>query len=396
MENTVEILVTEVPIVSPQTPCEDVFEIFQSDVSLLVIAVIDDDRPVGLVNRTEMILRLADRFGRALYEKRPISSLMHATPLIVDSSNSIDFLTEILVKDEPNALMTGFIICRGQDYLGVGTALSLLQATSEKMKIRAEQAMVAQREAEDANRSKTMFLSNMNHELRTPLNAIIGFTEIIKNETYGAIAQEEYREYVDIVHGSGQHLLSVINAILDMSKIEAGKLELNDEIFDLEELIQKTTKIMSATATKKNILIQPQTMARLPEVKGDVLLLRQVLLNLLSNAVKFSPEGSTVTLVAYQNRDGGLSIEVIDQGIGIRKEQLSSVTQPFFQVDSELNRVNEGSGLGLSIVRAYLDLHGAVFNLESEYGKGTRAIITLPKERIIPDVDADLLTHELG
>jgi two-component system cell cycle sensor histidine kinase PleC len=219
--------------------------------------------------------------------------------------------------------------------------------------------------------------------LRTPLNAIIGFSEMIKKEAYGPIEQPEYREYVDIVNASGTHLLNVINAILDMSKIEAGKMEMREQESDIYDLVQQVLRMMASTAGKKNIQLEQDLPDDLPDLCCDPTMVRQILLNLISNAIKFSPEETVVSLVARITECGNLEISVRDQGVGISRENIEAVLRPFFQVEGDLNRSQEGTGLGLSIVKAYLELHQARMDIESELGDGTTVIVTFPVARVI-------------
>jgi len=388
-EDRIEKLVINVPVVTPETTCDKVYRLFQQDEDLLAIAVLSDGKPVGIAHRVDLILSLADKFGNALYAHKPVETLMNKEPLIVDASNSVDFLSNLLAYDATNALLKGFIICRGDEYLGMGTAISLLQTNIERSRKKNEELQQAKNVAIQANKSKSVFLANMNHELRTPLNAIIGFTDMMQQEAYGAIPQEEYREYIDIVNSSGHHLLSVINMILDMSKIEAGKMEPKNQEVDVYDLIQLVRRMMTSTAEKKNITIKAECADDVPDILGDMTLLRQVILNLVSNAIKFSHDNSEVNMSVKINEQGQMVIQVIDQGVGISDKDRENVLKPFFQVDGELSRAQEGTGLGLSIVKAYLDIHGATFDLNGELGVGTTATITMPASRIVED-DYDL------
>ncbi|WP_417319498.1 sensor histidine kinase [Emcibacter sp.] len=383
MEDRVEILAIDVPVVTPNTSCEEVYHLFQEDPDLLAVTVLQDGQPIGLAHRTDLTLALAERFGYALYARKPISMLITETPLIVDASNSIDFLSNMLAYDATHALQKGFIICRGSEYIGVGTAISLLQASIERTRRRAEELQKAKTIAIQANKSKSAFLANMNHELRTPLNAIIGFTEMIQKEAYGPIPQKEYQEYIDIVNSSGNHLLNVINAILDMSKIEAGKMEMREQECDIFELVQQVARMMSSAAGKKNISLDLDLRENLPDLCCDPTMIRQVLLNLISNAVKFSPEDTVVSLSVRVMDCGTLEVSVRDQGVGISRENIEAVLRPFYQVDGDLNRAQEGTGLGLSIVKAYLELHQARLDIESELGQGTSVSVTFPVARVI-------------
>lgn len=389
----VEKIVVEVPIITPQTSCDKVLSFFEKDHDLLVVAVLEGGRPIGLVHRVDFIQTLASQYGYAIYGKRPITELMNNTPMIVDASNNLDFLINLLVSNETQALLKGFIICRGYEYLGIGTALSLLQVQNQRSQKKTQELMAAKNLAEQANRSKSEFLANMNHELRTPLNAIIGFTEIMQQELYGQIEQNQYREYVDIVNSSGMHLLCTINSILEMSKIEAGMVELKEEETDIVEIIQSALRMVRTLADKKNIILKCHCNSDLPMMLADQTILRQVLLNLLSNAIKFSPEETEISLMAYFTPSGEIKVTVVDQGVGISDQDMKKITTPFFQVDGSYSRTQEGTGLGLSIVKKYLDLHEAKLSIDSRLNVGTEITLVFPSFRVL--VEQTVATQSL-
>ncbi len=376
-------LATMAPTVAPETACADVYDVFSRDPDLLALAVVEGERPVGLVNRHELILRLADRFGRPLFEKKPIERLMDPDPLIVDGETGIDDLGQRILTERPSALVNGFIIVREGRYHGIGSALLLLQAQMRRMRAHAEALERAKLEAEAANRSKSMFLANMSHELRTPLNAIIGFTDFIRSETLGPIRPAEYAEYVEDVNASGKHLLNVINAILDMSKIEANRLELNEEEIDPADLCRSVSRMLRETAKRRGIEIRISVPDDVPDLLADPQFMRQILLNLLTNALKFSDAGQTVRLSVEQNREGGLVFTVEDEGIGIAEEDIARVLEPFGQAENALTRTREGTGLGLPLCKALAEAHGGRLVLESVLGKGTTVRIVLPPERTL-------------
>ena len=225
------------------------------------------------------------------------------------------------------------------------------------------QNLAARDLAEKANRTKSEFLANMSHELRTPLNAIIGFSEMIKAEVYGP-GLPRYRDYATDIHGAGQHLLSLINDILDLSKAEAGKLELHVEPVDLADLIRESTRLMSERAAQQNLRLTLD-IAALPPLLIDRLRTKQILLNLLSNAIKFTPEHGSVSVKADLDQAGRVVICVRDTGIGIAPEKIALAFEPFRQIDSTLARKFEGTGLGLPLVKTLIELHGGDVTLES-------------------------------
>ncbi len=238
-------------------------------------------------------------------------------------------------------------------------------------------------EARGANRSKTEFLANVSHELRTPLNAIIGFSEIIHDEIYGPITPHQYREYAGDIRDSGRHLLDLINDILDVSKIEAGKLELHESVVEVGAIVETTIRIVKPRADAGNLELTVNVPDVPPALYADERALKQILLNLLSNAVKFTPEGGRVTVAVRGGDRGEISISVSDTGIGIAAEEIPRVLQPFRQVDSALNREYEGTGLGLSLAKSLVELHGGRLELESELGAGTIVTAVFPGERIV-------------
>ncbi len=234
--------------------------------------------------------------------------------------------------------------------------------------------------AEEANRSKTEFMANMSHELRTPLNAIIGFSEILAQEYFGVHNNPKYKDYAqDILH-SGQHLLSLINDILDLSRIESGKQTLQEEAINLDELLQSTIRLVRGRAGDKNQRLHIQGESNITFF-ADSRAIRQIIANLLSNAIKFTPENGNIELGI--TIDNNLSIAIRDSGRGIEKHQLAKLFQPFNRGQEDAARTEEGAGLGLAISRKLARLHGGDLELHSEPGTGTTALLTLPLERLI-------------
>ena len=244
-------------------------------------------------------------------------------------------------------------------------------------------ARTAMQRAEEANRAKTEFLANMSHELRTPLNAIIGFSEVIEHEILGkAASNPKYVGYARDINNAGCHLLNVINDILDIAKIEVGRLEFEEGIFDLENSLGSCVKMLAEYAEKCGIELTRATPAPLPSFRGDEKKFRQVILNLLSNAIKFTPRGGSVTLKAEVEENGALRVAVIDTGIGIAPEDMTNVMAPFMQVESAHSRKYEGTGLGLPISRALTELHGGELSLTSKLEAGTMITARFPATRV--------------
>ena len=239
--------------------------------------------------------------------------------------------------------------------------------------------------------TKTEFLANMSHELRTPLNAIIGFSEVIENEILGkADSNPKYVGYARDINSAGEHLLNVINDILDIAKIEVGRLELDEEVFDLDNSFDSCVKMLAEHADKSGVVLTRATPAPLPNFKGDEKKFKQIVLNLLSNAIKFTPKGGSVTLEAGVEENGALRVAVADTGIGIAPEDQAKVMAPFMQVESAQSRKYEGTGLGLPISQALAELHGGKVSMSSKLGAGTTITLLFPASRTerAPDVQA--------
>ena len=246
----------------------------------------------------------------------------------------------------------------------------------------------ARDEAHLANAAKSNFLAVMSHELRTPLNAIIGFSDIIKNEMFGPIENERYRDYVHDIEGSAKHLLSLINDILDISKIEAGRFEINEEDVDLSESVEAALRFVRERAMTGGLSLAVDLSASLPRVLADSRAIRQILLNLLSNAVKFTPRGGKVWVRAWVDEERGMIVSVRDTGIGIAASDIQLALTPFGQADTSLARQYEGTGLGLPLSKQLVELHNGVLELESQLGTGTEVRVVLPGHRIIAGFEA--------
>ena len=235
----------------------------------------------------------------------------------------------------------------------------------------------AHRASEKAIRAKDHFLANMSHELRTPLNAIIGFSEMLGSRTLRPVDPDKQREYATIIHGSGQHLLAVVNSILDMSKIQSGTFAILPEAFAVAPFIEQCCDIVRLEARNGHVSVARDVSADLDEVVGDRRACKQILLNLLSNAVKFTPEHGQIVVKA-RPEGNTLVLSVSDTGIGIAATDLACLGDPFFQARSSFSRPYEGTGLGLSVVRGLIGLHGGTIAIESEIGKGTLVTVRLP------------------
>jgi len=238
----------------------------------------------------------------------------------------------------------------------------------------------ARSQAELANRAKGDFLANMSHELRTPLNAIIGFSEVISNELFGPILNEKYLEYITDIHASSLHLLSIINDVLDMSKIEAGKVELAKELVPIQSLIREVMRMVHERAQSRDIELTSQMSEQEVDIWADERSMKQIFLNLLSNAIKFSREGGTVCVRAIADRSDVAVFEIEDHGIGMNEEEQERALQPFGQAQPATTRTYGGTGLGLPITKGLVEAHGGTLTITSRAGVGTTVRIVLPKE----------------
>jgi signal transduction histidine kinase len=259
------------------------------------------------------------------------------------------------------------------------TGLALLAAKQEADAAakHAEEAMLA---AQAADLAKSKFLANMAHELRTPLNAIIGFSEIIKFDNIQA--RERYPQYAEYIHDAGILLLSIINGLLDLARIEAGKVDLEEQLIGVGDLIHSTVRTIDPIAHKKSIQVKCQLAHATALIYVDQTKFRQIMLNLLSNGVKFTEPQGEISIGSRANADGDLIISIKDTGIGIAPENLHRVLRPFEQVAEHLTKENEGAGLGLPIARALIELHGGELILTSDFGAGTTVALRLPRDRV--------------
>jgi PAS domain S-box-containing protein len=242
----------------------------------------------------------------------------------------------------------------------------------------------ARNEAELTSKVKADFLANVSHELRTPLNAIIGFSEVISDETFGPVGVEKYLEYAHDIHESADHLLAVVNDILDLSKIEAGRATLVLEDVDAAELVDSCLRLIHGRAAEARLQLRHQVDPTLPKLRVDALKIKQILINLLSNAIKFTRSGGTVTIHVAAMPDGGVSFAVSDTGIGIAEQDMAKAIETYGRIESDADQRVEGTGLGLPLAKALAELHGGELDIESRAGKGTTVEVRLPDSCIAP------------
>jgi signal transduction histidine kinase len=250
----------------------------------------------------------------------------------------------------------------------------------------ARQLKETKEEAEAANRAKSAFLANVSHELRTPLNAIIGFSSIMSDEMFGPIGHKKYSEYLSDIRTSSEHLSDILGEVLDLAKIEAGQVNMEEEVFDIVKLCEESCSLVGGQAMTRGFAIDMDVDDNVPKMRGDRLRIKQTVLNLLSNAVKFTPEGGDNVKLDIRMKDGDqLVVTVSDNGIGIPEEEHELIFSPFMRSASALSRSHEGTGLGLSLVQAFMDMHGGKITLDSEPGEGTSISLHFGSGRLVRD-----------
>ena len=279
-----------------------------------------------------------------------------------------------------------FLILAGRMYLAT---LIILESRAEKDLLIAELGTAkaisdeSRRRAEEANLAKSRFLATMSHELRTPLNAILGFSEVMKNEVLGPIENATYKEYAADIHASGRHLLNLINEILDLSRIEAGRYELHEEAISLADTVNQCCRLMQLKARSKSISVTEQLEQNMPRLWADERSVRQIVLNLLSNSIKFTQSGGEVTVKVGWTAGGGQYVSVRDNGPGIAEEEIPIVLSSFGQGSIAIKSAEQGTGLGLPIIQALVHMHEGTFDLHSKLREGTEAIATFPRSRVM-------------
>lgn len=296
-----------------------------------------------------------------------------------------------IVESLPLLVIAGaaqfYYIVMARRLYSISLATLSFQAEKDALIVELEQAKLnsdeARRRAEEASLAKSRFLATMSHELRTPLNAILGFSEVMKGELFGTHSVPVYRDYSADIHSSGQHLLMLINEILDLSRVEAGRYELKEEPVTLAHLVEECRHLLDLRARKRDIVISELCEKDLPRIWADERAIRQVVLNLLSNAIKFTPQGGTITIKVGWTGQGGQYVSIRDTGPGIPESEIPVVMSSFGRGTLAQKNAEEGSGLGLPIVKGLVELHGGSFILKSKVREGTEAIVILPPERII-------------
>ena len=352
-----------------------------------LIQPIGVDESSGTFNLFVLLLLVA--ISSMLASSLPIAVLALTSPVSIAVA-----LNFVLMGDVHGYILAGMAVT-AQCYFAFlayrlyASTLATLEARAEKDALigELEQARMksdeARRRAEAANISKSRFLAQMSHELRTPLNAILGFSEVMKNEIFGGHAVAAYKEYSGDIHSSGVHLLGLINEILDLSRIEAGRYELNEEAVTLTSTIEECHHLLKLRARNRGITIHEMFETDMPRIWADERAVRQVCLNLLSNAIKFTPQGGEIWLKVGWTASGGQYLSVRDNGPGIPEEEIPIVLDSFGQGSNAIKSAEQGAGLGLPIVKHLIDLHGGTFALRSKLREGTEVIVTFPPERVM-------------
>jgi signal transduction histidine kinase len=321
------------------------------------------------------------------FEGGTIGLLMAAVYLMVPALTGHGrFAVNVHTAREQIIIVQLFIAVIGLSVVLVGAALSErrrleqgLAAAIVRAENAREEAVLARDVAERANRMKSMFLANMSHELRTPLNAIIGFSELMRSQLHGSLGDERYAEYSSLIQNAGHHLLSLINDVLDMSKIEAGKYELHRQRFDIRETVRDCADLMRDRADQQGVAVAADIPASALTIYADRRAMKQILLNLLSNAIKFTPAGGAVTVRA-RSGDDAVILSVEDTGVGIPPDQVGMLGNPFVQIRSGAGASHEGTGLGLALVRSLAEMHEGTLSIESVPAHGTTVKVVIPRK----------------
>ncbi len=367
------------PAVSPEATGGEVLALFKRSPLTSIVAVVDDAGTVlGALERDRILSAFAQPLWYDVYNRRPVWPLSNRRPLLVDRAVPLDQIKQLIAREYPGTIQSGFLIAEEGRFAGFGAMAQLLELTVQQAHRRLIELDHARNAAESAAAARSRFLATMSHELRTPLNAIIGFSDLLLMQVENGGTAMKLGEYLGDIGSSGRHLLQIINDILDFSKLETGAVTLDEHDFSLEPMISSAVRIARGQSETKEVELTAAAIDPAIVIKGDERKLRQVLLNLISNAVKFTPKGGKVEVSTHVDSGGVRVIAVKDDGVGISSEDLERVFEPFVQADANFDRASSGTGLGLPLSRKLVELHGGTLHLESTPGEGTTAVVTLP------------------
>jgi len=380
-QETIGSLMRPTPPISPDTVCAVVLDRLQQHPDEHMIAVVARGRPVGLVDRSDFLGEISKSYRFELFGRKPISTFMDRSPFIIDSSSAIELAYGQIVHGPAAKLPVGVIATRNHDYAGVCSALEIARRMAELMRQQNDALSQARLRLARASQAKSDFLANVSHELRTPLNAIIGFSDVMRSELFGPVGVPRYRAYIDDIHASALHLLGLINDVLDLSKVEAGQLTLDEEAASIAETAEAVVRIVSPQAAAAGLALDQNIAADVPRLLADQRRLRQILLNLLGNAVKFTPAGGRVRLDVTRRDDGGVRLAISDTGVGIAAADMERIMMPFARGETSYVRGKEGTGLGLSVTKTLVESHRGRLAIDSAVGRGTTVTVDFPAER---------------
>lgn len=368
--------------IGPGATCADVRALLLDNPEQPGVAVVDGDRPLGLIARNPFLASMAKPYWPEIYNTKPITRLMDANPLAVDLHQPIDEVSDLVVNVVPKAVDQGFIVTRNGRYAGLGTATDLMRLNARMAKQRLDDLSQALRHVTEASQAKSSFLANVSHELRTPLNAILGFSDLLRRQLYGPLNGHQ-QEHVGYVYQSGTMLLELVNHLIDLSVAEAGRLDLRDGPVDLSNLVGETLNLLGPHAESGDVTLDRGPVLSDVAVMADETKLKQILLNLLTNAVKFTRPGGRVTMGLTRTEKGDIAVTVTDTGIGIAAADHERVLEPFARAHDSRAHPAQGAGLGLPLAKVLTELHGGTLRLDSAAGVGTTVHVVLPAERVI-------------
>lgn len=370
----------------------------ERDDALRLLTSIFDASEVGILvsDKKRHIVKINDSFTRIYGWDRHDSMGKDFTTFVTDDEKSIASRNhDQFMKDGDRHTGEVKVIKKDGEIANVWYATATLTLSEERrfqvttliditMRKQMEHSLrLAKDQADAANHAKSAFLANMSHELRTPLNAVIGFSEMMIKETFGPLGSDKYAEYLGDIHLSARHLLEIINEVLDMSKIEAGRVELDEKEVDVVSLMKTVARIATSRIFSSNLSVNVSVDEAFPRLYSDPRLLRQILINLVTNAVKYSPDGGVITISGEDKGDQGVNIIVSDQGMGIPKERIKEAMEPFGQIhDPTQSTPYQGTGLGLPLAKAMVEMHDGALDLVSNEGEGTVVTISFPAKRV--------------